>query len=569
MARLLQCILLLLALAWHLPLRADTRVTLSKDAVALGEGVVLVIETDQPIASPDLGPLRNDFSVGAVRNARQINVDGGTIRATQRIEVELTPRRQGMLPIPPIVIGNQRTAPLLLEVHDAAQAPSMPARASTAATQANGPVFIDTVIDDPSPYVQQAVGVTVRLHYAINLYNGEFRQPEPSQGGSLQPIGNDTRSLRVVGGRQYQVLERHYLLVPERSGSLRLPGASFHGQAAGGLFDDLFGDGREGVSAEAPSRSLTVRPIPANAARPWLPARALSMRVAQPPGKAVAGEAFDVVVELRGEGLTAAQLPELELTADDAQVFAEPAQPTDSVVGGQPRVVMTRRFSIVPQHPGALTLRVEPVHWWDVDADTARSASVAPMQVTVAPGVGRYAQAPPDVRAISPSNDGVSERAAVPAWERWRHWLFAALAIAGACLMVWGLRRRRVLADGAATVYEPDAQHAPETARIEPRQDDIHAFRQAVASGDLAGIARRLPGLAPEPSADLAAAIEQLDDPAQRETASRLATVLWGRDNGNADALRQDVRRAFAKGPRWRRPATMRKPLLPPLYPER
>ena len=50
------------------------------------------------------------------------------------------------------------------------------------------------MFDDDTPYVQQAVGVTVRLHYAIDLYNGEFRQPEPEQGGSLQPAGSDGRA---------------------------------------------------------------------------------------------------------------------------------------------------------------------------------------------------------------------------------------------------------------------------------------------------------------------------------------------------------------------------------------
>ena len=37
------------------PAWADTRVTLSQDAVALGGSVQLVIETDQPIASPKPG----------------------------------------------------------------------------------------------------------------------------------------------------------------------------------------------------------------------------------------------------------------------------------------------------------------------------------------------------------------------------------------------------------------------------------------------------------------------------------------------------------------------------------
>ena len=220
----------------------------------MGEPVVLTIETDQPVASPDLTPLRRDFSIGDIDSSRQVGFDGQGVRASQQIRIELRPLRSGMLAIPALVIGNQRTAPLVIEVLAAGNnTRSMaPGRSSTVSTQANGPVFIDTVFDDTTPYVQQAVGVTVRLHYAVNLFNGEFRQPEPPQGASLQPMGNDSRSMRVVNGRQYQVLERHYLLLPERSGALRLPGASFNGEGESGFFDGLFGDGREIVSAEAP-----------------------------------------------------------------------------------------------------------------------------------------------------------------------------------------------------------------------------------------------------------------------------------------------------------------------------
>ena len=48
--------------------------------------------------------------------------------------------------------------------------------------------------------------------------------------------------------------------------------------------------------------------------------------------------------------------------------------------------------------------------------------------------------------------------------------------------------------------------------------------------------------------------------------AARLEGVLWG--GADADALAADIRNAFARGPRWRKPERPRKPLLPPLYPE-
>lgn len=545
---------------------ADTRVTLSRDAVTLGDAVILAIDTDQPIASPDLRPLEGDFVLGSVDSSRQFNIDGGRVSASQRFRIELRPRRAGMLRIPPLAIGRQRTAPLLLEVTAPGVAAQAPARASTASTQASAPVFIDTVIDDDTPYVQQAVGVSVRLHYALDLYNGEFSQPEPPRGGSLQPVGNDSRSVRVVDGRQYQVLARHYLLVPERSGALRLPGASFRGEGESGFFGGLFGTGRDAISAEAPARTLQVRPLPAGAGQPWLPARSLSLRIAAPPTSARAGEATDLVVEVRADGATAAQLPELRLEAGDAQVFAEPAQPVETFSDGRPQLVLSRRFSIVPQQPGALRLQLAPIDWWDVTADVPRRAALAPIDLQVAPGTGRYAKRAPAQRATTApamrSVDSLIHRA----WP----WLLAFACLAG--LTAWGMRRRR--ADAGADAGTPPAADMPNRAsaadprgRAQARASDAAAFRRALSGGDLAAIARLLPRLAEPPLAGMADVRAQLADADQRDAVLQLERALWG--DGEAEATRAALRRAFARGPRWRTPENRPAPLLPPLYPER
>lgn len=578
-SRGVRCWLVCIALLIALPVLADTRVTLSKDAVAMGEPVVLTIETDQPVASPDLTPLRRDFSIGDIDSSRQVGFDGQGVRASQQIRIELRPLRSGMLAIPALVIGNQRTAPLVVEVLAAGNnTRSMaPGRSSTVSTQANGPVFIDTVFDDTTPYVQQAVGVTVRLHYAVNLFNGEFRQPEPPQGASLQPMGNDSRSMRVVNGRQYQVLERHYLLLPERSGALRLPGASFNGEGESGFFDGLFGDGREIVSAEAPSRTLQVQPIPPSAGQPWLPARQVSMRVASPPTNARAGEAFDVVVELRADGVTAMQLPELQITSQGAQIFAQPAQSTESFANGRPQVVANRRFSIVPQQAGELRLQVAPVAWWDVAADASRRAEVAPVLLKVAPGSGRYATSQPP-QANAENEDAPSKATAVT--DRLRPVLIWVLGVAALVLMgllVWWASRRRahpnetpVRGEIAGPSHPRHTRNANESTSpatgLPSAHADLDDFRRAVKQGDLATMARVMPLLAKPPLTSLAEVRKQLDDHAQIEATSQLERALWA--DGDADAARAAIRGAFAKGPRWKVIEAKPKPLLAPLYPD-
>ena len=125
----------------------------------------------------------------------------------------------------------------------------------------DGTVFIDSEADAQDPYVQQAVGYTVRLYYATPLVSGQLDQ-DPPAGATLQRVGEDAQYAREVGGRTYTVVERHYLLIPERSGTLTIPGARFEGKAAGGFFDDLLGDGQQDLRASSAPRVIRVRPRP-------------------------------------------------------------------------------------------------------------------------------------------------------------------------------------------------------------------------------------------------------------------------------------------------------------------
>src|SRR5690606_11548154 len=112
-----------------------------------------------------------------------------------------------------------------------------------------------------------------------------------------------------VGGRRYHVVERRYLLVPERSGRLHLPPARFRGRGAGGFFDDLFGTDRN-LAAQAEAIVLQVRAQPAGAPQPWLPLHGLELRYRSVPERARVGEAVELVVEARARGATAAQFPD-------------------------------------------------------------------------------------------------------------------------------------------------------------------------------------------------------------------------------------------------------------------
>lgn len=522
--------------------QAQPRAWLDRDRIALGETATLNIEVDQQGRAPDYAPLRSEFELSGHTSTRRFESVDGRSRMRMLYAVALRPRRGGTIAIPSLPVGSQRTAPLSLTVLPASAVPA----------RAGGAVFIESEADDPDPYVQQAVGFVVRLYYSVPLLSGQLDQAAPDDA-ALRRVGEDVQYSREIGGRRYNVVERRYLLIAERSGALTIPGARFQGQGVGGFFDDLFGDGRRALAATATPRILHVRPAPVDAPQPWLPLQDLRLRYTATPRQARAGEAATVVVEAVADGASAAQVPELQLGAGNgAQVFAEPAQVDEAVVAGRPRVTVTRRFAVVPARAGTLRVDGPRLGWWNVRAGAARTATLPALSLTVAPGVGAFALPPP---AESPTVAGDDGRVRVPGVQgRILPWALATVvfALLWFFTFLWALHRR------PAAVVPADA------ARPRP-MGGSSSLRRALDAGQLGDVADSLCALATPPVSDLDALREQLADPAQRDAVDALQRARWG--GGDGTAARVALRAAFRDGPRWRKPAHAQAEPLPPLYP--
>ncbi|WP_372361285.1 BatD family protein [Xanthomonas sp. NCPPB 1325] len=568
---MLACMMLLVGA----PAGAVTRAWLDRDSANPGDVVMLNIETDQRGVDPDYTPLRTDFSLGAKSANQQMQVTNGSVTVRALFGVVLTPRKSGELIVPAIRVGNERTEPLRLQVvgaaNDAASSSSGAAGGPSAA-QGNEEAFVETRVDDPQPYVQQSVGVVVRLYFANQLASGELDLEAPD-GASLQRIGDDVSSVKLVNGRQYNVVERRYLLVPERSGRLVLPPARFNGRSVGGFFDDYFGRGNGELSARSASIPLQVRAQPANAPQPWLPLRSLQLRYTATPQRATAGEATQFVVEASARGATQAQFPELPTpSVPDAQVFAEPPQYEERFVDGSPQLRLTRRYSIVPNRAGPLVVPGLQVAWWDVGAGAAKTAAVPDLTLDVAAGSGAFAApAPAPAPTGSPASNDVAPAPAAsaltlqqqpsPATQQPWGWMAAAagFAVLWVVTLVWALRRRRGTARSAAEATVGDAPMPGKRAT-----HGVAELRRALDSGGMDDVANVLCGMAGV--ADIDSVLAALAEPAQRDAVARMQRARWG-GGGDVAGARAALRDAFATGPRWRHASAAEPEVLAPLYP--
>ncbi|CAN7469381.1 BatD family protein [Pseudoxanthomonas sp. LjRoot143] len=550
-------LLLCLLLAWPLSSLAATRAWLEQSQVSLGQAVTLNVETDAVSATPDLTPLMRDFEVEGQSDSRSVQLVNGRMSSRTTFALTLRPRRAGTLTIPALQVGNERSVPLVLEVTATA----------TASAASNGLVFVETEVDAARPYVQQSVGVTVRLFYATPLVSGQL-DLDPPDGALLQRVGEIVQSSREIDGRRYNTAERRFLLVPERSGPLTLPGARFSGRGAGGWMDDLLGGNSREVNITGTPRVLQVRPQPADAGQPWLPVRDLRLRYTAVPEQMRTGEAATFAIETTVVGATQAQLPELPAPAvPGAQVFAEPPQYDETFVGGTPQVKLTRRYSIVPSTTGTLAVPGVAMAWWDVRAGANKRATLPDLTIPVVAGSG---QAPrPPVRdgaapaSLSPPGDGVIALAGerrIPA-HLWP-WLAAGFALLWLATLVWGLSRGQ----RGTAVSRDRAAAAGSEASVSFATHTAADLKRVLDTGDLDDIEVVLCGMARPVAIDLDDLERRLAAPSQRAAVDLLRRARWA--DGDPAQARLALREAFRGGPQWQaRDAGVADEPLPPLYP--
>lgn len=553
---------------WLLPWLAHAQVQASLDrgTAQLGDTVTLNLRSQSaPLAAPDLSPLSNDFEVLGKSSGSTTSFVNGQRTVEYSYGVALRPLHQGTLRIPPLTVGSETTEPLTLEV----TAPDPAARGAT------GPVFVESAIDPTQAYVGQQLSLSVKLFYTANLANASLGDPRVD-GVDVSRIGGDTDYQAERNGRIYNVIERRYVLVPQRPGELTIPPIPFQGDLLDPNDPDSFLGMGAPVSAQSRPLTVTIRPAPADwGSAAWLPARKLSLSLDGLPDAATplrVGQPFNLTLTMEATGLPFEALPSLSLpTLDGATAY--PDKPVTGNRADGPWVVGRRQqsFAIVPGKAGTLTMPAITVKWWNVLTDRAETATIPAHQLAVAPAASA-ATVPPAAPAAAASS--APSEASTPATNNDRHaaatphqpWVWIALGSLGLWLVtvvvgvVWWRRRRR---------SAPLSVAPARTTAIAPREAK-QAFLQAAREADVAAQAHRLLAWAQAERPTLRhldALSAALSSPEQRAAIDALQRARYASAAVAPD--REALAKAFAPGFAWRSeeaPPAGDDP-LPPLYP--
>lgn len=546
-------LLILLALMSIAPrVDAAARAFLDRSSISLGETVTLNVELDGMTgAEPDLTPLSANFRLLGTSSSSQLSLVNGRQTARQLWAVALEPLAEGVIGIPALKVGDVSTEPLTLTV--------LPAPAGASAGVGDD-VFLEVEALPLDPYVQQQVRYVVRLHYAVNLAEGQLEEPQV-EGARLQRLGSDARFQKRIADRRYEVIERRYALVPERSGRLQVSAPRFRGAAIDPARGGFFGGGRR-LQADGDTVQLDVRPRPAASSTPWLPAQGLALEDESGAlsGPFRVGEPITLALRLSARGLAADQLPELSLPViEGAQVYPDLESSQTGDGGEWLSGERLRRFAIVPTRPGPLEIPAIGIDWWNVGEDRPARAEVAARRLQIGPAAAPAAVAPalpePSGQLVL-SPDRVAVGGVAPVW-RTAALLLGPLWLATLLALLWIWRRGQpIAAVRAAVARSPRASHGA-------------GVRRALEVGDLPELARQLRALTPAGDAvGLDALAAQLDDADQAAAVRALEQFLYGGGEPTRDSLLAQLRAAFRRPPRFRQAPAAGASLgaLPPLY---
>lgn len=489
-ATLLGCGLSLSALA-------AVTATLDRDQVEDGETVQLTLLRDgRSSTKPDLAPLKRDFDILGSSSGSSIQLINGSVSAKGQFRLTLSPKRRGRIEIPSLQWDGQASPVLELIVAEAAGGDA----SDRATTAPSSQVFLTSSLDTPRPYVQAAVVLTVRLYVGQPLAQATLELPA-SDDLLVQQLGKDRQTRETRNGRQYEVVERKYLLLPQRSGTLKLEGPVLDAQVQersqmdpfGGAFGNLMGNTRP-MRLHGDPIVLEVRPRPAAATgREWLPARRVTLEETWKPADADVrvGEPLTRHLKLSAEGLTAAQLPDLSSlirTPDGLKGYPDQAkldngQQNDTLVGSREQDI-----ALIASRPGRYELPELRLSWWDTGADvqreitlSARSLEVLPAAASAgepapAPTVLAAPAAPPAASNPSKSEPLVAGPLAAPSGVPWP-WISLALGLlwSGTVAAWWIRARRRTrVVQAVAVTASPSI----------PAATALKAFREACRNHD-------------------------------------------------------------------------------------
>ncbi len=367
---------------------ANISISVNRDPVQINESFKIIIEADDRVSDePDLSPLQQDFEILSRSRSSDLQYFNGQTTYQTRWTLSVMAKRTGLLTIPSIQVGNDHSSSMTVTIKKQIISPTTRSTADKTFQE----LFIETSASPTTLYVQSQIIYTIRIFRAVQTSGLSISEPQVSGGEVvIEQLGGDTRFETERDGRRYAVIERKYAIFPQQSGKLTIEAMNLDAQVVqrrAGMFDP-FGQNTVTKRLKSEAIELDVRAIPAKIKSPiWLPTSKLQLTEKWSDDTFVVGEPVTRTLTIKAEGLTAAQLPSLDM-GSSRHFKSYPDQPRMNDKRGNRGISGTRqeKIAIIPTQAGEFTLPALEIPWWNVNSHQLEIAKLPARTINVKPG---------------------------------------------------------------------------------------------------------------------------------------------------------------------------------------
>ncbi len=372
-----------------LPALAAVTAQVDRNQVVIGESFNLIITVDENTTEqPDLSELHEVFTVLGTSQSSSTKIINGTYSIEKTWQVGLIPKAVGENTIPPIKLGSLSTQPINISVTK-----------SDTNTQANGDIFIEVEADKTSAFVKEQIILTVKLYYAISLSEGNLSEPNLSSAIVTQ-LDKGATYTTTIKGQNYTVIERHYALFAEKSGSYDMNPIIFNGRDNSSRRSfSMFSTGKP-VRAVSKPITFEIKPIPQQSiGKDWIPATKVQISQDWSKEPFTVGEPITRTITLYIEGLSETQIPEIDLgDIDNVRVYPEQPQTQTEKTPQTVKSWKQVKLALIPTQSGAIRIPEYQLQWYNTNTDKVEYAKLPPMTIQV--DAGEFAMEKPDIADI-------------------------------------------------------------------------------------------------------------------------------------------------------------------------
>ncbi|MCC2624559.1 MAG: hypothetical protein K0R14_432 [Burkholderiales bacterium] len=371
--------LLLISLAFINFANAIIPASVDRSTPGLGQSFTLTIDASKANSDPDLSPLNTNFEILGTSTSSQTSIVNGNVSSQKSFIISLSPKNPGKQTIPSITVGNDKTAPIAIEV-------TKPNAREQAIQKSQ--IFVDTKILGKPSYIGIPFVYTMKLYFAVNISNVNMADINIT-GATIKPLEKSTQYSENIQGINYRVLEQKFQITPNQSGNITIPPIKISGSTmTDDIGNDFFAIPRpRPFSVSSKAVAVAIKPLPSGVTQDeWFPAKQVMVSENQPntSNTIKLGQPITRTVTVSAVGVPDTSIPNLNLvTPPNVNAYPDKTVANTSTSGNDLLATKVFKVAYIPTQAGTITFPETIVKWWDMNTGMQKTAALPAKTYTV------------------------------------------------------------------------------------------------------------------------------------------------------------------------------------------